>query len=196
MNETTSGPEPERDQADIDGQKVGKADAPVSEELAADDLSAQLEEASREKEQFKRLAQRSQADLINYRKRVQQDAEEGQTRAVRRMALRVLDVIDQLDVALAPDVTKGVDATWVAGVKAIHRNFLHAVQQEGFERFDAEGEQFDPARHEALISTPTTEHSPGTVIRQLVAGYTHKGDVVRPARVEIAAPPPDDTDDE
>ena len=191
-----SGPDPQRDEANLEGQEAGKADAPVSEEAAVDDLSAQLEEATREKEQFKRLAQRAQADLINYRKRVQQDAEEGQTRAVRRMALRVLDVIDQLDVALAPEVTTSVDAAWVEGVKAIHRNFLHAVQQEGFERFDSEGEQFDPARHEALISTPTTEHSPGTVIRQLVAGYTHKGDVVRPARVEIAAPPPDDTDDE
>jgi molecular chaperone GrpE len=112
------------------------------------------------------------------------------------MALRLLDVIDQLEVALAPEAATGVDAAWVEGVRAILRNFLHAVQQEGFERFDAEGEQFDPSRHEALMSTPTTEHSPGKVIRQLAAGYTHKGEVVRPARVEIAAPPPDDADGE
>lgn len=190
MNETN--PEPERDQANTENEDF--AEEPRAS-TSDDDMAAQLEEASREKEQFKRLAQRAQADLINYRKRVQLESEEGQARAARRVALRLLDVIDQLEVALAPEASNGVDATWVDGVRAIHRNFLHALQQEGFERFEAEGEEFDPSCHEALVSTPTTEHAPGTVIRQMIAGYTHQGEVVRPAKVEIAAPPPDDADD-
>lgn len=192
MSEMTSSPEPERDPEQIEEDEAGGGDATVSSTESGDDMAAQLEEASREKDQFKRLAQRAQADLINYRKRVQQEAQEGQARSARRVALRILDVIDQLEVALAPEASNGVDSTWVEGVRAIHRNFLHAFQQEGFERFDTEGEQFDPSRHEALVSTPTTQHPPGIVIKQHVAGYTHHGEVVRPAKVEIAALPPDD----
>jgi molecular chaperone GrpE len=151
-------------------------------------IEAQLEEVLREKEQFMRLAQRSQADLVNYRSRVRVEQEELQSRTAQRVALRFVEIVDLFERALSPSVAEGVDASWLEGMKAIYQQFLNTLAQEGFERFNAEGEEFDPHRHDALLSTPTDKHRPNTVIRQLSAGYTRHGQVVRPAQVEIAAP--------
>jgi molecular chaperone GrpE (heat shock protein) len=160
------------------------AEAAVSPERAA------LEEALREKDQFKRLAQRAQADLVNYRQRVQTELEETRERAAQRVALKFIELADLMERALAPQAAQGVDSQWVEGVKAIYQGLLNVLAAEGFERFDATGEHFDPRRHDALLSTPTADHEPNRVIRQLTAGYVRNGNVVRPAQVEIAAPMP------
>lgn len=170
----------------------------VAEDGPSAELSperAALEEALREKDQFKRLAQRAQADLVNYRQRVQTELEETRERAAHRVALKFVGVADLLERALAPEAAQGVDRQWVDGVKAIYNNLLNTLTAEGFERFEAAGEAFDPRRHDALLSTPTAEHEPNIVIRQLCAGYTRNGEVVRPAQVEISAPPDVDATD-
>ncbi len=161
------------------------------EEMPNDELS----EALREKDQFKRLAQRAQADLVNYRRRIEAEQVASRQRNQLRIVLRFADVIDQLDVALKSDAAKDADAGWLEGIMAIQKNFVSAVAAEGFERFDSVGEDFDPRKHEALLSSPSADHEPNTVISELRPGYTQNSEVVRPAQVEIAISPPDNSDD-
>ena len=153
-----------------------------------------LEEALREKEQFKRLAQRAQADLINYRQRASAEQREAEQRALRRFAHRIMDVTDQFDAALSDKATAGVESKWLEGVDGIRRNLISALASQGFEPFESHGEHFDPRRHEALLSTPTADMETGQIIKVLRVGYTHNGDVVRPAQVEIAASAVDQTE--
>ena len=155
-----------------------------------------LEEALREKEQFKRLAQRAQANLENYRKRAAVERSEAEQRVVRPLAYRIMDVTDQFDAALSDNATAGVESKWLEGVDGIRRNLVSALASQGFEPFESHGEQFDPRRHEALFSTPTTDMETGQIIRVLRVGYSQHGEVVRPAQVEIAAAPADGSDDE
>lgn len=183
---------------DLRNAPEGEGDEPLSEVEPLETLSperAALEEALREKDQFKRLAQRAQADLVNYRQRVQTELEETRERAAHRVALKFVGIADLMERALAPEAAQGVDSHWVDGVKAIYNNLLSALTAEGFERFESEGEAFDPRRHDALLSTPTAEHEPNMVIRQLSAGYSRNGEVVRPAQVEISALPDKDSAD-
>ena len=153
-----------------------------------------LEEALREKEQFKRLAQRAQADLINYRQRASAEQRESEQRALRRFAHRIMDVTDQFDAALSDRATAGVESKWLEGVDGIRRNLISALASQGFEPFESHGDHFDPRRHEALLSTPTADMETGKIIKVLRVGYTHNGDVVRPAQVEIAASAVDQTE--
>ena len=153
-----------------------------------------LEEALREKEQFKRLAQRAQADLINYRQRASAEQREAEQRALRRFAHRIMDVTDLFDAALSDKATAGVESKWLEGVDGIRRNLISALASQGFEPFESLGEHFDPRRHEALLSTPTADMETGKIIKVLRVGYTHNGDVVRPAQVEIAASAVDQTE--
>ena len=147
----------------------------------------------REKEQFKRLAQRAQADLINYRQRASAEQREAEQRALRRFANRIMDVTDQFDAALSDKATAGVESKWLEGVDGIRRNLISALASQGFEPFESHGDHFDPRRHEALLSTPTADMETGKIIKVLRVGYTHNGDVVRPAQVEIAASAVDQT---
>ena len=151
----------------------------------------ELVEALREKDQFKRLAQRAQADLVNYRRRIETEQQSALVRNQQRIVLRFVDVIDQLTVALKSDSLDEVDTGWLEGINAIHKKFLSELSLEGFEQFDSLDEEFDPRKHEALLSSITADSEPNTVIAVLRPGYTHNGEVVRPAQVEIAVAEPD-----
>ena len=86
----------------------------------------------REKEQFKRLAQRAQADLVNYRRRIESEQESSRLRNQQRIVLRFADVIDQRETAMKSDLIDDADAGWLEGITAIQKNFVNAIAAEGF----------------------------------------------------------------
>jgi len=172
----------EHEEQQVTESAESNSDAPENAELA---------EALREKDQFRALAQRAQADLVNYRRRIESEQDESRRRNQRRIVLRFADVIDQLSVALSEDNLKDAGASWLEGIQAVHKNFVSTLAAEGFERFECVGEDFDPRKHEALLSRPTPEYEPNTVITELRAGYMHDDEIVRPAQVEIAIAPPE-----
>lgn len=178
-----------------DSEQIADSDAVLE---FSEDSNDELAEALREKDQFKRLAQRAQADLVNYRRRIEGEQESSRLRNQRRIVLKFADVIDQLDVALAAEGAEIADSSWLEGIAAIKKNFANALATEGFERFECVGEVFDPRMHEALLSSPTADHEPNTVITELRAGYMQHDEVVRPAQVQIAVELPDEApeDDE
>ena len=165
--------------------------AELSDTSGSESAPDELSEALREKDQFKRLAQRAQADLVNYRRRIETEQQSALIMNQQRIVLRFVDVIDQLTVALKSDSLDGVETGWIEGLNAIHKKFLSELSFEGFEKFDSLGEEFDPRKHEALLSSITADSVPNIVIAELRPGYTHNGEVVRPAQVEISVAEPD-----
>lgn len=187
-------PEPEEMKEADQAMPEDGAFSGESGESGETDLAERLAEAEREIDQFKRLAQRAQADLVNYRNRVRSEQEQLQARTVTRVATRFIEVADQLEKALSANASVGVEQQWVAGVEGIYQNLLNVLKSEGFERFDADGEEFDPRRHDALLASPSADHPPNHVIQQMTAGYMRNGEVVRPAQVEIASAPVESTE--
>ncbi len=153
-----------------------------------------LAEALREKEQFKKLLQRTQADFINYRSRTEDEVASARMAGTRSLALRITEVLDLFDAAIGSATLAKVDQNWLVGVQGVQKLLAASLTAEGIERVNDHGSKFDPRRHEALISTPTPEYGAGTIIRVLSPGYSFKGDVLRPARVEVAAPLRDSAD--
>lgn len=180
----------EKKQTDSQGTQSSSATDGQNAEAESDESeNDEIAEALREKEQFKKLAQRAQADLVNYRRRIESERDSTRLRNQKRIVLRFADVIDQLEVALNSESSKNADAGWLEGVVAIHGNFMSVLAAEGFETFSSVGEEFDPRKHEALISSPSADHEPNTIISELRAGYLQNNEVVRPAQVEIAVAP-------
>ncbi|MBA32220.1 MAG: nucleotide exchange factor GrpE [Chloroflexi bacterium] len=132
---------------------------------------------------YKSLAQRSQADLVNYRKRVEIEQLELRNKVKEQIILKFLEIIDQLDVALKH---KTLDESWISGIDAIYKNFQNILLSEGYEKFESKGEIFDPRKHEALLSTIDKSLDVNTVINQIRCGYIRGDHVVRPAQVEIS----------
>ena len=184
--------EPQNESAE---EQVADFDAQNSPLDFIEGANDEMAEVLREKEQFKRLAQRAQADLVNYRRRIEGEQESSRLRNQQRIVLRFADVIDQLDVALSSDTLDNADAGWLEGISAIQKNFVNALMAEGFERFTSVGETFDPRKHEALLSIATSEYEPDTVVTELRPGYMRNDEVVRPAQVQISTAPEEDGDE-
>jgi len=165
----------------------------VSEERANAQAEPTLEEqvAALEAERDEHLndLKRVAAEFENYRKRVARDQEGLVARAHERLVKELLPVLDDLERALAA-AEEHEEAKLEEGVRLVHRELAGALRREGLAEIDTDG-QFDPHVHEALLSQPSDVEE-GSVIEVVQKGYTLGDRVVRPARVVVAAPKPED----
>lgn len=132
---------------------------------------------------------RLHAEFDNFRKRTERERIQTINRASAGLMLDLLPVLDNFRLALNAGASGG--ESFRAGVEMIDKQLSDVLGRHGLERIKAEGEQFDPQVHEALISEPSVEHEEGEVIEVLQDGYTLRGSVLRPARVKVAAAPPE-----
>jgi molecular chaperone GrpE len=150
-----------------------------------EELAAKAEKA----DEYLELAQRTQADFENYRKRASREAAAAQERGVARLAKELLPAVDNLDRALeAAQAANGAgdENTLVSGIKLVHADVLAALGRVGIEPFDPKGEPFDPQHHEAVAQQPADGAQPGTVVEVYQRGYRFGDSVLRPARVVVA----------
>ena len=163
------------------------------------DLQERLDEAERERDQFRTLALRYKADLENYKKRAASEMDETRERANAQLLLKLIGVADDFNRALdyIPEDASG--AGWVEGLRLTQRNIENVMQTEGLSRIEAAiGLPFDVYEHEAVFFEPTDEVDEGTVVRVVRNGYRLKNRVLRAAQVSVAQPihPQENTESE
>jgi molecular chaperone GrpE len=145
-----------------------------------------IDKAQKEASEYRDHLQRLAADFDNYRKRVLKE----QTRAVEMasepLMRRLLEVLDEFELALMAAERKPDFERFVHGVELVYAKLLETLRSEGLERIDALGKPFDPSLHEALMQSGDGEGQEepvvGDVLRQ---GYTLRGRVIRPAGVKV-----------
>jgi molecular chaperone GrpE (heat shock protein) len=146
---------------------------------------AEIIDLKKERDDFKNIAARAQADLVNYRNRMKMELSEIENRGKKTVSLKVLSVIDELDLAL-DSVTKNASSDLILeGLNSIREKFRIIFESENIQEI-TEIENFDPVYHEAVLTTETDEREPGSIIKILRKGYTMNNGVIRPAQVEIA----------
>jgi molecular chaperone GrpE len=170
-----------------DGSLAGEApDDPLALDVDVD-LETLTAKAA-ERDAYLALAQRTQADFENYRKRVARELEGAQARGVSRLAGELVTALDNLERALAVATTAAdTDAQLIEGLRLVQRELLAALSRAGVERYGEAGEAFDPALHEAVAHQPVEGAPAGAVVEVYQAGYKLAGVVIRPARVLVAA---------
>jgi molecular chaperone GrpE len=142
-------------------------------------LESQLEEA---RERHLRLA----AEFDNYRKRNAKERAELSDRAQANFVAKLLDVLDDLDRLVASDAESTPLASLREGLSAVDRKLWKQLEDAGVERIDPRGEAFDPSLHEAVSIVPPPDPSlDHTVSATFQSGYRFKGNLVRPARVQV-----------
>jgi len=149
-----------------------------------DDLLATL---TAERDEYLALAQRVQADFENYRKRAVRDQERLVAHAHERLVRELLPVLDDLERALEAGA-RHEEAQLVDGVQLVERALRGALAKEGLTEIETAG-QFDPHVHEALLTQPSADTEPGTVLEVVQRGYRLGDRVVRPARVIVSSEP-------
>jgi molecular chaperone GrpE len=128
-----------------------------------------------ERDQYKELAQRLQAEFENFRKRSMKQQSDATERANEALVVKLLPVLDTIDLALAHEPN--------GSLEQVRSALLGLLTREGLERIDAAEKPFDPEVHEAVAHEPS-EGGP-VVSEDLRAGYRWKGRVIRPSMVKV-----------
>ncbi len=145
--------------------------------ISVEDLVADLERVSAERDQYLDASRRLQAEFENYKKQVIKRETEARERANDSLIGELLPVLDAFDGALANG------AEDVAPMRA---TFLDALGKQGLERIDPADDPFDPNLHEAVLHEDGDGgDGDGPVVAEVMrAGYVWKGRVLRPAMVK------------
>ena len=166
------------------GSDVEPDAAPPPQQGESKEFGAALQA---ERDEYLQLAQRTQADFENYRKRVARESAEAEARGRAGLAQALLPVLDNLERALAAAEPIDRDTApnhLVHGVKLVYEELAGVLRGAGIESYSPQGEPFDPDWHEAMMTRPGEE---GQVLEVLEKGYRLNGQVLRPARVIVGA---------
>jgi molecular chaperone GrpE len=169
-------------------QAAEPEDAPVHaeaevKELVEQDLDELLTKAEAERDEYLALAQRTQADFENYRKRMAREVGAAESRGIAKVVKEILPALDNLELALQA----AGDGEVADGFKLVRNEFLAALARLRIEPYSPEGEPFDPSEHEAMSQLPVEGVETGTVASVYQQGYRIDGTILRPARVVVAA---------
>ena len=149
------------------------------------------DELREEIEDWRSRALRLQADMENYRKRQQRNAQHEIEQERDRLLNAFLDIVDDLERAMAtPDGSddwRGNDGLR-RGVELTHRAAIKLLEKEGAFAIAAEHQPFDPNWHEAVATIPRNgwQVAPGTVVEVVEPGYRLGERLLRPAKVVVA----------
>lgn len=146
-------------------------------------LKAQLEDRAT---QYKRIA----ADFDNFRKRVQKEKEDLEQQAKCNVVVELLPIVDNFERARShikpqTDSEMGIHKSY----QGVYKDFVDRLKRLGVSPMRAEGKEFDPNLHNAVMREPTDAYEEGVVIEELMRGYMLGDRVLRHAMVKVAAAP-------
>lgn len=134
-----------------------------------------IEDVAKERDEFKDIALRVQADFENYRKRAATQMSDELDRALGKLVEQLLPVLDACEAAVAHGV-EGVEQVW--------SSLIGALQKQGLEALDLADKPFDPALADAVMHEEGDGSEP-VVLEVLRTGYRWKGRVLRAAMVKV-----------
>jgi molecular chaperone GrpE len=186
--ELEGSPEPSA-QADGSSEPTASSGGPEVAELVA--TRAELKRLQTEVKELRESLARRRADFENYRKRMERERGDTYNRVVVDIAAKLLPVLDNLKRAL--DAEASVEASesdefrhFLSGVDLIYKQLNGVLDALGVKPVLAEGERFDPHVHEAVVTEPTDEYEPDTVVQEIVRGFRVGDKLIRPALVKVA----------
>ncbi|HBE17898.1 MAG TPA: nucleotide exchange factor GrpE [Cyanobacteria bacterium UBA11149] len=153
-------------------------------------LQAQLDDLDRQFEALKTQSMRMAADFDNFRKRTAKEKEDLEHQIKGNTLKELLPVVDNFERARSQIKPQN------DGEMSIHRSYqgvykqlVDCLKRIGVSPMRAEGTEFDPNLHEAVMRESTDEYPEGVVIEQLMRGYLLGERVLRHAMVKVAAAP-------
>ena len=166
--------EPEEQNTEIESE--------LTETEDVEELKLALAEEKGKAENYLANWQRAQADLINYKRRIEQEKEETIKFANSVLILSILPVLDDLERALNSALPEQAEPGWLEGVRLIERKMKASLEAEGLSQIEALGEKFDPHLHEAVRQDKGEE---GVIIEEVQKGYKFHDRVIRASRVVV-----------
>lgn len=176
--------EQELNQQELENQQPDGAIEVEGADVEAVDLTA-LQAAAAKADEYLALAQRTQADFDNFRRRNESVRADAYADGQRTVAKAMLAVLDNLERALAAPAAEGDSLR--TGVEMTLKQMLAAYEKLGVTVIDRLGERFDPNIEDAVMQGSADEGEPGTVCAVFQKGYLMGDYLLRPAMVKVVA---------
>jgi molecular chaperone GrpE len=180
---------------------ASSASTTISDETAAlradvERLQQELATAREASDRYHANWQRSAADFLNWKRRTDQEKSELTRYAEGALAIEMLRVLDDFERAfgtLPPDLRS---FTWIEGVYLIGQKLYASLQARGLSPIEADGQDFDPHLHEAVLREDDAEGADQlVVVQELQRGYRFHERVLRPTMVKVGRPKAVSADD-
>ncbi len=181
---------PSATQAEVQAQEQEKPIEQIRQLKARiEQLEKELAEERQKATDYMNQALRAQADMSNFRKRLQQDMNRLMAEALKQVVYQQLAVLDSFERAFHTLPEEFEHFTWVEGMGLIHNQLLTILMQAGVTPIEAKGKKFNPIEHEAVAYEETDAYPEDTVTAELQRGYKLNNQVLRPTLVKIARSP-------
>lgn len=173
-------------QAETATEAVERSEVQEEIELSVEEqYEAKLAELQAKLDDEENRHLRLRADFDNMRRRQQLDREAAEKYRAQSLLSDLLPVLDNFERALQVETTSEETASIIKGIEMVYRSLLEATEKEGLQVIKAEGEQFDPNIHQAVMQEQDSEKETGVVLRELQKGYILKDRVLRPTMVSV-----------
>ncbi len=149
-----------------------------------------FEDLERERDQYRAMAQRAQADLVNYRRRVEEERQELQRNANAALIVKFLGVVDDFERAISMLPEDAASTGWEEGLLLVKRNLDNLLESEGVSKIEAAGKPFNPWEHEAVHYMEMPNVEDGTITEVFREGYRLHDKVLRASQVIVAKAAP------
>src|SRR5579863_9915825 len=156
-----------------------------TEEVSLEEVERELETERKRNEELLSRLKYAQADLENYRKRMDKEIRDAGESLARTLVSRLLVVQDELDLAVRHAKGGTGGAELMEGIAMVQRNLLSTLQAVGVEKIEALGRPFDPSVHEAVAKTQGDEPGQDMVVEEVRPGFTFRGQLLRPSMVKV-----------
>jgi molecular chaperone GrpE len=174
----------------MDGEADTVATTAVNYQQKVADLEREIQDLKKSLDDRTNQLMRSQADFENFRKRTARDKEDWELKTNCSTINTLLPVVDNFERArsqLKPQTDQ--ETTIHKSYQSVYKQLVDCLKQIGVSPMRAEGKEFDPNLHEAVMREATSEYPEGTVIEELQRGYMLGDRVLRHALVKVAAAP-------
>lgn len=125
------------------------------------------------------------AEFENYKRRIQKENQINATYKAQGVLTDILPSIDNIERALQLEGDDESFKSLQKGVQMVHESLLRALKDNGLEEILAEGKEFDPNLHQAVVQDDNPDFKSGEVTQELQKGYKLKDRVLRPSMVKV-----------
>ncbi len=158
----------------------------LQEEETIESLKEELSQLRAKNEETLDLLKRVKADYDNYRRRAASEKEEARKYALYDFMSELIPVIDNLERALQASKDENVPQSHIDGLNMIYNQLYQMMEKQGVFPIEAEGKEFDPCYHQAVMQSHEEGHEPNTIVEEMQKGYIMKDRVLRPSMVKVA----------
>ncbi|MBA1354203.1 MULTISPECIES: nucleotide exchange factor GrpE [Staphylococcus] len=158
----------------------------------SEDIDADIDPKDEEIQQLKNNVQEEEekylrlyAEFENYKRRIQKENQTMKAYKAQNVLNDILPTIDNIERALQIEGEDEQFKSLQKGVEMVYESLLNALKNNGLEKIEAEGQQFDPNVHQAVVQDDNPDYESGQVTQELQTGYKLKERVLRPSMVKV-----------